>query len=126
MKPVTMNEIEIYNLLIGFKKLNGNDALAALLRKIGVKSPGEIDAARFPEIEMLCKAGTRELRVVEGEDAAVGASDALDKSVEKIVADKWGGPHGVDISDALTVVNGAPSLQEGFNRLATAVHARAK
>lgn len=125
MTPINMNEIELYSLLIGFKKLNGNDALAALLRKLGVKSPGEIDSARFPEVEMLCQAGTRGLGVVEGEDDATGASDALDKSVETAVA-KWGGVHGVDISDSLVVVNSAPDLQTGFDRLASAIHARNK
>jgi hypothetical protein len=126
MTNINMTEISLYNTLIGFKKMNGNDALAGLLRKLGVKSPGEIDASRFPEVEMLCKAGTRDLGVVDGEDDATGASDALDKAVEKVVADNWGGVHGVDISDSLIVVNSAPDLQTGFDRLASAIHARGK
>jgi hypothetical protein len=124
MQNVMMSEIDLYNCLLAFKRENGNDALAALLRKIGVKSVNEIDAARFPEIEMLCKAGTRDLGVVEGEDDATGASDTLAKSVEAAVAKRFGGPNGVDIADALTVVNSAPTLQEGLNRLAKAVHSR--
>ncbi len=74
---------------------------------------------------MLCKAGPRALGVVEGEDAATGASDSLEKGVEKFVT-KWGGPRGVDIADALEVVNNAPSLKQGLDRLAICVHARGK
>lgn len=120
MQKISMNEIELYSLLIGFKKLNGNDALAALLRKLGVKSPGDIDASRFPEIELLCN-GTRGLGIVAGEDAATGATDAL----EKVVADKRAArKEARTLSAFKTVVASGKDLQDGLDMAARAVHAR--
>lgn len=103
MQKIDMNEIDLYNTLIGFKKINGNDALAALLRKIGVKSPGEIDASRFPEVEMLCKAGTRGLGIVEG--ARLDATGT---------------------SDIRTIAAGAGSVAEGLDRVGRARNAGRK
>jgi hypothetical protein len=116
MTPINPTQIDLYNTLIGFKKINGNDALAALLRKIGVKNPSEIDAARFPEIEMLCKAGTRGLNVVEGEDEATGASDALDKIVDARTR-----------SDVEVVLrSGGKSIAQGMDNLGRVLNARSK
>lgn len=77
MKPVMLNEIEMYNALLGFKKTHGGDAFAALLKKLQVRSPFDLDASRLDEIKMTCSLGVAGLNVVEGEDEKTGASGEL-------------------------------------------------
>jgi hypothetical protein len=115
-------EMTMMTALRQFKKKHGDPAYLALLSKFNVDRWSQIPATAHGKVTMQCAAGITDLTINDAED---GEDDtpSIQSRLNEMAATIYGTPK--DNSDFATVVNSAPTIQEGFNLAARAIHARA-
>ena len=112
-------EMQMMTALLQFKKKHGAAAYLALMSKFNVQRWSEIPSTAHGEVTMQCMAGVAGLNIVEEvEDGSPSVQDQLSEIAAKV----YGEPK--DNSAFATVVNSAPTLKQGFDLAARAIHAR--
>lgn len=113
-------EMQMMTALLQFKKKHGAAAYLALMSKFNVQRWSEIPSTAHGEVTIQCKAGVTGLKIEDVEEA--GDSPSVQDQLSEIAAKVYGKPK--DNSAFATVVNSAPSLKQGFDLAARAIHAR--
>lgn len=114
-------EMQMMTALLQFKKKHGAAAYLALLSKFNVERWSQIPATAHGKVTMQCKAGVTGLNIEDVEEVE-DDSPSVEMQLNEIAAKIYGA---AKPNDAFaTVVNSAPTLQEGLNLAARAIHAR--
>lgn len=113
-------EMEFMNALLRFKNKHGANAYCGLLRKFNAQRYSEIPSNQYGQVIMTCHAGGAGLKIEDAEE--VEDSPSVQDQLSEIAAKVYGVVNSND--DFATVVNSAPTLQEGLNLAARAIHAR--
>jgi len=108
------SEIEMMTALLRFKKKHGVAAYCALLDRFNVQRWSEIPSTAHGEVMVQCKAGVAGLTI----------EDADDEAPRRRTTRRAARKEGRKLSAFETVVNAAPTLQDGLNMAARAIHSR--
>lgn len=114
-------EMQMMAALLQFKKKHGANAYCGLLRKFNAQRYSEIPSNQYGEVTMQCKAGVAGLKIEDVEEVEDDSPSVQDQ-LSEIAAKVYG--NSKDNSAFATVVNSAPTLKQGFDLAARAVHAR--
>ncbi len=121
MAGLKISQVRI--VLNNLEKQNGKDAVEAVLRQVGATDADTISPDDYPQIMSLCghpEWANAAMTCVTDRDNKPSIQDRL----AEIARDTYASEKSND--DMKIIINGAPSLREGFDRVSMAMNIRRK